>query len=82
MKNIPKPLTDKDFRILDSAFNNQKEYTIERTLGDYSIQISVEPASPSWNQPMLFQTHQSRRLVSETKNCASISELQAYLGYK
>lgn len=79
MTNIPHLLTDKDFRILESAFDHCKEYTIEMTLGDYSLKVSAEPASSTWGQPMLFRVRQSRGCVDDTKNCASIEELRWYL---
>ena len=81
MTNIPHLLTDKDFRILESAFDHCKEYEIAMTLNNYSISVSVQPAPPIWNQPMLFQVKQSRRLTEESKNCASIAELKHYLAY-
>lgn len=81
MKNIPHLLTDKDFRILESAFQHQKEYLITMTLNNYSISVSVTPAPPIWNQPMLIQVKQSRGCIDETKNCSSISELRSYLAY-
>lgn len=81
MTNIPHLLTDKDFRILQSAFDHCKEYDIAMTLNNYSISVSVQPAPSVWNQPMLFQVRQSRGCVDEIKNCASISELQSYLAY-
>lgn len=81
MKNTPKLLRDKEFRILQSAFDHQKEYSITMTLQNYTLTVSVTPATPTWNQPMLFQVKQSRNLIDETKNCRSLSELQSYLGY-
>lgn len=79
MKNIPKLLTDKDYRILESAFHHCKEYDIAMTLGDYSLSVSVVPAPPVWEQPMLIQVKQSRQSVDETKNCRSIDEVRWYL---
>ena len=79
MTNIPHLLTDKDFRILQSAFDHCKEYTINMTLGNYSIQVSVIPASSVWDQPMMVQARQSRGCVDEIKNCGSIDELRWYL---
>lgn len=82
MTNIPHLLTDKDFRILQSAFDHCKEYDISMTLGDYSLSVSVVPAPPVWEQPMLIQVKQSRRCVDETKNCRSIEEVRWYLHMK
>lgn len=79
MKNTPKLLTDKDYRILESAFQHCKEYDIAITLGDYSLSVSVVPAPPVWGQPMLIQVKQSRQSVDETKNCRSIDEVRWYL---
>lgn len=81
MKNTPKLLRDKEYRILQSAFDHQKEYTVNMTLGGYSLSVSVTPAPSVWNQPMLIQVRQSRGCVDEVKNCSSIHELQTYLGY-
>lgn len=72
-------MRDKDFRILESAFDNRKEYKIEVSLGDYSLQVSVIPASSVWDQPMMVQARQSRGCVDEIKNCGSIDELRWYL---
>ena len=79
MKNAPRLLRDKDFRVLESAFDNRKEYKIEVSLGDYSLQVSVIPASSVWEQPMMVQARQSRGLVDEIKNCVSVQELRGYL---
>lgn len=79
MTNVPRVLSDKDFRILQSAFDNRKDYEMSRTLGDYSLQVEVSQAPTVWNQPMLIQVRQSRGCIDEIKNCRSIEEVRWYL---
>ena len=79
MTNIPRLLRDKDFRVLQSALEHKKEYEINVTLGDYSLQVFVSPAPTVWNQPMLIQVRQSRGCIDEIKNCRSVEEMRCYL---
>ena len=73
------PISENDYKAIQSALESLSEYTLVRILGDYKIAVEVTTAPKVWGIPMLIQVKQWYGNIYSIKNCASVEEMRWYL---
>lgn len=72
-------ITENDLDTVRNALRRCKELTLERTLAERKVRLSVVSASPVWHVAMLVRVERWWPGWYASKYCASVEEVKKYL---